>query len=73
MNSLVGELEWHVWVKCPHCREAIDLADDDANNDYLLAGAVFGSKDTSCNWDNITIEYECTECNELFVLEKIEY
>lgn len=70
--SVTGSLGWQVWVDCPHCGETVDLADEE-DDDYLLAGAVFGCKAERARWDNPGTEHECPECGGVFALGKIKY
>ena len=71
-KTVEGALSFSVYADCPYCDETIDLADVH-DDDNLLAGAVFGSKDEPCKWDDIEIEYICPHCEKEFILGKLVY
>lgn len=43
------------------------------DNFLNLGEAMFGSKDHPCNWDNLDLEYECIECKNQVILNKLVY
>jgi predicted RNA-binding Zn-ribbon protein involved in translation (DUF1610 family) len=72
MEKLTGQLDFSVSVDCPECGADLDIEtfDDDENK---LNRALFGEVNKPAKWDNIGAIYECPECGEKFVLDKIEY
>ena len=57
MKKATANLKWSLFVMCPHCEYAFDLASD--NNDSIIK-AIFNNK-----WDDIKI-VTCPDCEMEF-------
>jgi hypothetical protein len=66
-----GELDYHVWVRCPECQESMDLVDQDCDHD--LVACIFGSVDNKADWKDTGLIFQCPFCEIEFELGDIEY
>ena len=56
-------------IECPNCKEDIDLASGDYDDENFIASAIFSNR-----WDDLRgHEITCEKCNHEFELESVEY
>ena len=67
MKKSVANLNWSLWIECPHCGQDIDLADHDEEGQW--SDPIFKNE-----WDKLCgQEVWCPECNETFQVEEVVY
>lgn len=67
MKQAYAQLEWNLWIECPHCEYEFDLAQE--NDDGWVSTPIFNNK-----WDDLKgEEVECPECKKSFLIESVEY
>lgn len=71
MRYVDGELDYHVWVLCPECKESMDLVDQDS--DHFLAACIFGNSKHGPDWQNTGLHFVCPFCETKFELGDIKY
>ena len=76
--GVMGLVTYELLVDCPHCEQAIDLAEPPYSSQYEndpdpLGAAVFGFVDKPAKWDGLNLEYTCAACKGAFVLTSIGY
>ena len=68
-NTVKGQLDYMVYVKCPNCGESFDiLAEDDVDTDNEISGPLFSNK-----WSESKSNTRCPECEHEFEMHGIEY
>lgn len=69
MKSAVANLNWHLFVVCPHCDKTIDLVDSDYNCEGDISVPIFNNK-----WEDLEeFEVECEHCKQTFEISEVEY
>jgi len=72
MKKSNAQITISIYAECPHCESTIDLMeqqsllDDGYIYSCLLSDDGFGKE----NWNE---EFECPECNKLFIIEDVGY
>lgn len=65
----IANLNWSLYVHCPKCDEANDLAEPQHDTEASIARYIFNNAwDTLRGW-----EVECEHCGHEFIIEKVEY
>ena len=60
-------LSWSLDVDCPHCKESVDLSDNDDEN--TVFSAIFNN-----DWGNLKgHEVTCPHCAAEFKISEVEY
>lgn len=64
-----ANLEWSLYVHCPKCEWANDLADPKHDTEHDIARYLFTNQ-----WDKLNgWEVNCEGCGHEFKIEKVEY
>lgn len=64
-----AQLEWSLYVYCPKCELANDLADPQHDTEHNIARHIFSNE-----WDKLRgWEVTCEKCGHEFKIEKVEY
>ncbi|CAM0103217.1 hypothetical protein VPH207E341_0021 [Vibrio phage 207E34-1] len=74
MKTVTGQVSFHVYVDCHHCKENLDLiTENDGNYDYdnCITDDFFDNKGDG--WDTINEIMVCHHCDGEFTLNKLEY
>ena len=66
MEKVVGDVVWHVFVKCPNCECDIDPVEQD--DDSHLTCCLFNNR-----WEGLGHELMCPECETEFIIDKFEH
>lgn len=62
------DLDFHLWLKCPHCDQEMDWGTYDYEYDHPVIDNVFNNK-----WVDMNIQVECPFCEKDFIIENVEY
>lgn len=66
MKKALGSIEIMISVICPHCSDFLDLT-------YGLNQDIEFLKNNTLPNPNINQEIECTSCDQIFLLNGLEY
>lgn len=69
MINLKAQLSYSITVTVPCCRKEIDLIEDDQDYDGCISNPLFNNR-----WHDVKeVTVHCSDCNEYFGLDSIEY
>ena len=74
-NKVTGKVQYGVFVKCPHCKNELNLNDipySEERNRFALGMFLFGSPTITAQWHGINLRYNCSLCKKEFILSDFE-
>lgn len=78
MNNTTAQVSFNLYLRCPHCKQLLDLMDEDDVDEFAVmdGGSSTAVKIIKRWFNNAPYEVEsgiCQHCNGTFEVERVEW